>query len=123
MSPRRFRVWLSLAAVLVGVGACEINPQPPLPAGSKGPNAPGAGGTQMDGATAGSSSGGSLVIETGGTSGTGAATGGAASTAGSAPVDVPGHGGAGGESSAGGAGGDAQDGGAGGQDGSGTPPK
>jgi hypothetical protein len=54
MSPRRFRVWLSLAAVLAGVAACEINPQPPLPLGGKGPEtpSPGAGGTVMDGTTA-----------------------------------------------------------------------
>lgn len=119
MSPRRFRLWLSLAAVLAGAAACEVNPQPPLPLGGKGPETPGSGGTIMDGNSAGSSSGGSLAIS----GGTGTGTAGTTATAGSAPVDIPGHGGAGGESSAGGAGGDGQDGGAGGQDDGSKPPK
>jgi hypothetical protein len=123
MSPRRFRVWLSLAAVLAGVGACEINPQPPLPLGGKGPEtpSPNTGGTVMDGTAAGSSSGGAITI---GQGGTGVGTAGTTSTAGSGPVEVPGDGGAGGAPGAGGAGGDSgQDGGAGGQDDGTKPPK
>lgn len=116
MHSRRFRLGL-LLAVLAGLASCEINPQPPLPAGIKQPNPPGVSGSLnlgegTSGAQAGpggggtsndSSSGGSLVIDMGG----GAPQG----SGGNGDIPTPGDGGgadaggAGGANDAGGAGG------------------
>jgi len=128
MHSRRFRPGL-LLAVLAGLASCEINPQPPLPAGVKQPNPPGAAGSLnlgegMSGGQAGpgsggtgndSSSGGSLVIDTGG-GGPQAGGGGA----GNAGVPTPGEG-EGGANDAGGAGGATDAGGAGGANDAGGP--
>ncbi len=102
------REWLALTTVLVVTGACELNPQPDLPA------------NDGRGSVSGGS-GGSLSIDMGGTSaepGSGAIDSGGSDSKGGSPAQVPEV--SGGQSADAGAGGQSAGGDGGGQAGDST---